>query len=178
MKFDISKAFEQIYKDQSDSIFRFCLVRVSNREQALDISQETFLRLWKNLMENKDILNCRAFLFKVANNLIIDWYRKKKSFSLDQMIGDDIDVKYDVPDESNKDTILCGAEGRYLLERINDLDPTHRQPVYLRFVEGLSPPEIGDILGISANTASVRVSRGLIELRKKTGYDDKNENKS
>jgi RNA polymerase sigma factor (sigma-70 family) len=72
----------------------------------------------------------------------------------------------------------AGWQNEQILEKINDLDPTHRQPVYLRFVEGLSPPEIGEVLGISSNTASVRVNRGLNELRKKTGYDDKNENNS
>ncbi len=175
MKSEISNVFEQIYKEHSDSIFRFCLVRVSNREQALDITQETFLRLWKNLTETNDVLNYRAFLFKIANNLIIDWYRKKKSFSLDQMLGDGEDAKYDVPDESRKESILDGAEGRYLIEQIDQLEPAHKHPVYLRFVEGLSPPEIGEILGISPNAASVRVNRGLIELRKKTGYDNVNQ---
>ncbi len=174
MQADISQKFEKIYSEESDSIFRFCLVRVSNREQALDITQETFLRFWKNLGESKEILNCRAFLFKIANNLIIDWYRKKKSFSLDQMIGEGENPKYDVPDEKAQDSILDGAEGRYLLGQIDKLDETHKDPVYLRFVEGLSPGEIGEILNISPNAASVRVNRGLTELRKKTGYDEAN----
>jgi DNA-directed RNA polymerase specialized sigma24 family protein len=43
--------------------------------------------------------------------------------------------------------------------------------VHLRFIEGLSPPEIGEAMGISAGAASVRVSRGLSELKKITGYD-------
>ena len=166
--------FEDIHKAESDAIFRFCLVRVSNRDQALDLTQETFLRLWQSLTDGKEILNNRAFLFTVARRLVIDWYRKKKSFSLDQMLGDEIEPKYDVPEKADGDSILCGAEGRYLLEKLNDLDIVHRQPVYLRFVEGLSPGEIGEILGISSNTASVRINRGLNELRKQTGYDNNN----
>ena len=172
MKTDLNYKFEKVYGSESDAIFRFCLTRVSNREQALDITQETFLRLWKTLLKGEDILNCRAFLFTVAHRLIIDWYRKKKSFSLDAIMYKDEDgeVKYDPMDEKTMDSIELGAEGRYLVGKIEDLTQTSRDPIYLSFVEGLSPREIGDILGISANATSVRINRGLEELRKKTGY--------
>lgn len=169
--------FEAIYGSESDSIFRFCLIRVSDREQALDITQETFLRLWQSLNDGTVVLNNRAFLFTVARRLIIDWYRKKKSISFGDMnnmnkAGDEDDNnEYDPSDEMTTDKIEVEAEGRYLLEKIKELTPTYRHAVYLRFVEDLSPPEIGEILGISANAASVRINRGLEELRKKAGYD-------
>lgn len=172
MKADIIYNFENIYEVESDSIFRFCLVRVSNREQALDITQETFLRLWQNLQKDEVIKNNRAFLFTVAHRLIIDWYRKKKSVSLDKIIDNDDGVAEQILKDIDEENPLLGAEGRYLLEKVEELSPTSREPVYLRFVEGLSPVEIGEILGISANAASARLNRGLNELRKKTGYEE------
>jgi len=172
MKANIARIFEEVYEKESDSIFRFSLVRVSNREQALDITQETFLRLWSSLLEQKEIKNNRAFLFTIAHHLIIDWYRKKKSLSLDTMIYKIEEAEYYEVGESMGNSIELEAEGRYLLEKINELDPSARTPVYLRFVEDLSPKEISDILGISANAASVRINRGLAELRKKAGYED------
>lgn len=178
MKTNTVHTFEKIYADQSDAIFRFCLVRVSSREQALDIMQETFLRLWQSMSQDKDILNSRAFLFTVAHRLIIDWYRKKKSFSLDKIMDIDQENEYNLPDTMVESNPEFGAEGRYLLNKLNDLAPSYQHPVYLRFVEGLSPGEIGDILGITTNAASVRVNRGLLELRKKTGYDNKENNKN
>lgn len=173
MDTDNVRKFEKIYSSESDVIFRFCLVRVSNREQALDITQETFLRLWQSLSLGKVILNEKAFLFTVSRRLIIDWYRKKKSVSLESITdkeSEDGEFVYDVIDEKTREGLNLGAEGRYLLDKINELTETYRHPIYLHFVEGMSPKEIGDILGISANAASVRVNRGLIELRKKTGY--------
>lgn len=165
---DLVDKFEKIYSLQADAIFRFCLIRVSDREQSLDITQETFVRLWQSLQQGKEILNDKAFLFTVARRLIIDWYRKKKSLSLDKMMTENEERRYDVPDdESIGDNLIQGAEGRYLLEKIDELEPSYREPVYLRYVEDLSPPEIGEILGISANAASVRINRGLIEMRKK-----------
>jgi RNA polymerase sigma-70 factor (ECF subfamily) len=168
MNDDIKQKFEMIYEKESDAIFRFCFFKISDREQALDITQETFLRLWKNLLEKNDIINNRAFLFTVARNLVIDWYRKKKSISFEDIAFDE-EGGYDPSDEMTAEHQTLKAEGRYLLEKINELTSSNRQPLYLRFVEDLSPPEIGEILGISANAVSVRINRGLEELRKITG---------
>jgi len=172
METSITETFKKIYGEYSDSIFRFCLSRVSAREQALDLTQETFLRLWQTLLEEKPIKNQRAFLFTVAHRLIIDWYRKKKSYSLDKMMGEENSF-FDPPDEKSTRQVELGAEGRYILEKINSLSDSNRDALYLRFVEDLSPEEIGKILGISANAASVRINRGLEELRKLMGYNSK-----
>ncbi len=175
MQSDNKQKFEEIYAEESDAIFRFCLTRVSNREQALDLTQETFLRLWTTISKEKEVLNNRAFLFTVARRLIIDWYRKKKSISLESIMYKDEEMNYEPMDEKTANDSQFGAEGRYVVGKINELSETSRDPLYLSFVEGLSPKEIGDILGISANATSVRINRGLTELRKITGYD-KNKN--
>lgn len=171
MEVDIINKFEEIYAKESDAIFRFCFVRVSNREQALDITQETFLRLWQSLQDGKEISNNKAFLFTIARRLIIDWYRKKKSLSLDGILLREDNEGFDFMDlGTDKEGLESVAEGRYLISKINELTEASREPVYLRFVEDLSPPEIGKILGISANAASVRINRGLEELRRISGY--------
>jgi RNA polymerase sigma-70 factor (ECF subfamily) len=172
MEVDMNHTFEMIYEKESDAIFRFCLVRVSSREQSLDITQETFLRLWQSLQKGEDIQNSRAFLFTIAHRLVIDWYRKKKSLSWDKIFSKD-DKEIDVVDEKTTEINLStSAEGRYLMDKINELSPTYRDPVYLRYVEDLSPPEIGKIIGLSTNATSVRINRGIEELRKKAGYDE------
>lgn len=167
MKEDIKSTFEAVYKNESDAIFRFCLLRVSSREQALDIVQETFLRYWQSLQKDQEVLNDKALLFTIARRLVIDWYRKKKSLSLEKMMSDKDDGNNDFIDEKTEyDKMAIGIEGRYLVGKINKLDTSYRDPLYFRFVEDLSPPEIGKILRISANAASVRINRGLEELRK------------
>ena len=173
MRGDNTEIFKKIYEEESDAIFRFCLTRVSGRDQALDITQETFLRLWQTIEAGEKILKQRSFLFTVAHRLIIDWYRKKKSVSLDQMMDNEY-ASFDVPDERELNNITLGMEGRYLLSKINELSPTNREPLYLRFVENLSPIEISEILNVSANVASVRINRGLEELRQITRYNNEN----
>ena len=61
------------------------------------------------------------------------------------------------------------AEARFILDKIGQISPHNHQAIYLRFVEGLTPPEIAEILGISTDAASVRINRGLQELRVITG---------
>jgi len=175
MKDNMKHTFEKIYEKESDAIFRFCLMRVSDREQAIDITEEVFLRLWQNILKSEKILNERAFLFTVARNLIIDWYRKKKSIpfrDMEDANSSEEESGYDPSDDMTTNILETGAEGRYLLDKINELTDTYKQPVYLRFVEDLSPGEIGKILGISENAVSVRINRGLLELRKKAGYNN------
>ncbi|MDE2037686.1 MAG: RNA polymerase sigma factor [Patescibacteria group bacterium] len=167
----MSSRFTARYEADADSVFRFCFLRVSDRELALDITQETFGRFWRSLSGGEDIANERAFLFTVAHRLVIDWYRRKKAARLEDLTGADGEP-YDPPDEKTLDSLGLEAEGRFLADAISKIDGSNRHAVYLRFIEGLSPPEIGEVLGISTGAASVRVSRGLAELKKITGYDD------
>ena len=177
----LRKEFETLYGSESDAIFRFCLIRVSDREQALDITQETFTRLWRTLLEGKEMTNARSFLFTVAHRLIIDWYRKKKAVSLESLSSSSADGEenydYEPVEESAKIDLELETEGRYLLSAISRLRFSYRQPIYLKYVEGLSPPDIGKIMGISANAVSVRINRGLEDLRRLTGYSIEDQEK-
>jgi RNA polymerase sigma-70 factor (ECF subfamily) len=167
----LQKEFEAAYKDESNAVFRFCLLRTSDHDLALDLTQDTFMRFWDTLCKDKKIKNCRAFLFAVARNLIIDWYRKKKAISLESMLIEGSEDKNELL--SFASGIEIEAEAKYLIRRINALDETYRDAVYLRCVEGLKPKEIAQIIGESANVVSVRINRGLKILRESMHYDNK-----
>lgn len=165
MKEEIENKFKEIYEKESDSIFRFCLTRVSDREQALDITQDAFMRLWNNMQEEKNIQNYRAFIFTITRNLIIDWYRKKKSVSLENIIEQEGE-SFDQIDLNIMNDIELKSDGKYVLNKISELSETYQTPIYLRFVEDLTITEISEMLKISANATSVRINRGLEELKK------------
>jgi len=171
-KHSVKDQFVSLYNAESDAIFRYCFLRTSQREVALDLTQDTFMRFWDALSNKTDIRNHRAFLFTVARNLIIDWYRKKKPQSLEELTEtEDGEIFLPLSDSAHTD-IELSAEARYLISKIKNLEPSYRQAVYLRFVEGMSPQEIADVLEISVNAASVRVHRGIEQLRKHTGYSE------
>ena len=167
----LEKAFNDIYAAEADALFRFCVNRVSDREQALDLVQETFTKFWKTLLDGATIDYPRSFLFTIARNGIIDWYRKKKSISLESMADPETGESYEPFSDEMAADLKLGAEGRFLIDKIGKLGAGYRDVVYLRYVEGLSPPEIAKILDLSVNATSVRITRGVEELRKLTGYD-------
>ncbi len=166
---NVESLFEKVYQSESDAIFRFCLLRTSDRELALDLAQDTFMRFWDSLRQDREIKNARAFLFAIARNLIIDWYRKKKAVSLESLMFEGAEDKNELM--ASVDKIENEVEVRFLLKKISSLDPLYREVVYLRCVEEMKPREIADILGESANVISVRINRGLAQMRKLLHYD-------
>ena len=159
----LQQQFLESYDALSDAIFKHCFFRVSNREVALDLMQDTFLKTWKYLQEGKDIHDVRAFLYKVANNLIIDYYRKKKAVSLEEIIEGSED-RFQPSDDSYKD-ILSKAELERVMVFIRSLEEPYRQAITMRYIDGLSPQDIAEIVGESANNISVRITRALEKIR-------------
>jgi len=72
------KEFLDAYEKYADAIYRHCYFRVYNKELAEDLTQETFIKTWKYIVEGKEVKNIKSFLYRVAVNLIIDNSRKKK----------------------------------------------------------------------------------------------------
>jgi len=152
------KQFQTWYDEYADVLFRFCFSKTSNRESALDLTQETFTRLWDQLVEQRHIENPRALMYTIARNLIIDHYRKKKTDSLDAITESGIEFGR----EASAEDEVAYADA---LSAINALPEQYREVVYLRYVEELKPREIADITGESVNIISVRITRGMKALR-------------
>jgi len=145
-------AFLEAFEELSDGIFRHCLFRVSNREVSRDLTQETFLKVWQYIVSGGEILNMKAFLYKTASNLVIDYYRKKKSDSLDVLQDDGFD-----PIGESDVEIMHGAEVSQALKTLEKLS----EILVFRFVDGLSLSEIAETLGETENVISVRIHRAL-----------------
>jgi RNA polymerase sigma-70 factor, ECF subfamily len=157
----LEEEFLQAYDAYSDAIFRHCYYRLFDRERAKDVMQDTFVRTWEYLQKGEKVDNIRALLYRIANNLIIDFVRKKKETSLDAMQEEGFDPATD-DDMSRTAERLDGAQA---IEALQQLDDVHREVLVLRYVNGLQPAEIAEITGETANTVSVRIHRGLGKLR-------------
>src|SRR3989344_4975700 len=91
LKREVAKA----YDDFADAIFRHCYFRLSNRERAKELMQETFMRVWGYIERGNTIefTKIKPFLYKTASNLIIDEYRRNKNeVSLDRLREDGFEV--------------------------------------------------------------------------------------
>lgn len=154
--------FNECYDCYADSIFRFCLVKVSNRDVALDLTQETFTRLWDMIRTDKDISHPRALLFTIARNAITDHYRKKKTDSLEAVMAAGTEPAAAASAETDADYALAR-------DAIQELDEPYREAVYLRYVEELPPREIARATGEPVNVISIRITRGMKKLRAALG---------
>lgn len=148
------------YEDLADPVFRHCYFRLSDREKAKDLAQETFKRLWDYLKKTENIDNMKALVYRIANNLIIDTYRKKKEESLDSLEEEGFDAPSD-----DHEAILNSVMGRELMSMLDQLNETYRDVIVMRYIDDLPVHEIAVILGISENAVSVRIHRGLALLR-------------
>ncbi len=157
---DKEKKFLKVYEDLADPVFRHCYFRLSDREKAKDVVQETFKRFWEYLGKEK-IENTKAFVFKIANNLIIDSYRKKKEESLDTLTEEGFDVRSD-----DHEAILNSVMGRELTSMLDQLSDTYRDLIVMRYIDDLPIYEIASVTGLNENVVSVRIHRGLALLRK------------
>src|SRR5882672_2885848 len=94
--------FTEGFERYSDELFRHCMLRLSDRERALELTQEAFLRAFEYSQKN-EIRELRPFLYRTLRHLIIDEYRKHKTVSLEAMAAQsERDVEdYLPPDETN-----------------------------------------------------------------------------
>ncbi len=158
----LEEEFLQAYDAYSDAIFRHCYYRLFDREKAKDVMQDTFMRTWEYLGKGEKVENIRALLYRIANNLIIDFVRKKKEASLDELQEAGFDPAIADDDMSRAAARLDGAQA---VEALKQLDDSHREVLVMRYVNGLEPAEIAQITGETPNTVSVRLHRGLSKLR-------------
>lgn len=148
------------YTLYSDGIFRFCFVKTSKREVALDLTQESFTKFWEYIANGNEIAEPKALLYRIATNLVIDYYRKKKSDSLDALIqsgfdtGDDTDI-----------TVEKKFEIKQLHEMLAKLPDKYKDILLMRFVEDMSVIEIANVYDEHENTISVRIHRAIEKLK-------------
>lgn len=150
------KAAEELIRRYYTSVLRYCKRQCFNLEKAEDLTQETFLKLFKNLSGYKEKGKFKAYLYTIANHLCIDESRKMKECSLENegKIRDECDGLRRIEDKS---------EVGYLL---NVLSLEQREAVILRFGEELSFWEIAKVMGCNMRTAQSRVRNALKIMRK------------
>jgi RNA polymerase sigma-70 factor (ECF subfamily) len=161
------RTFTEAFEAYSDELFRHAYMRLSDRERALDLTQECFARVWE-YTQTKEVVEWRPFLYRTLRHLIIDEYRKKKAVSLEALAqSHEMEVEALMPaDESNTLEAAIGRfEGVRVLQALERLPLNYREAIELRYVEGLTPREIADIVDESENVVSVRVHRALKKLK-------------
>jgi len=150
----------ELYEKYADAIFRLSFVKTSDREVAADITQEAFMRIWDHLVKGNTIRNMKAFLYTTTNNIIKDWYKKKKAKPFSTFSEE---VIFDIPDTKQDPKLF--AELEIILSHIQKLPEQYQDVLMMRFIEDMAPKEIARLNDESENTVSVRINRALKQLR-------------
>jgi len=162
----LKQEFAKAYDDFADAIFRHCYFRLSNRERAKELMQETFMRTWSYIEKGNTIefTKIKPFLYKTASNLIIDEYRRNKhELSLDKLKEDGFEVVGEVKTEEGIDVRM---EMEKIEKVLGQLDEKHREVIVMRYIDKLEPKEIAEVLNDTPNNVSVKINRGIKQIRK------------
>ncbi len=138
----------------ADNVYRFILKNMGNSENAKDVVQSSFEKLWIN-REKVDNERSKSFLFTVAYNQMIDHIRKNKRVVLKEDFGTDARISTQKHNHAKK----------ILDEALNRLSETQRSLVLLKDYEGYSYEEIGKITSLSESQVKVYLHRARIQLK-------------
>lgn len=151
------EAFHMLYSALSPRLFRFIRPRARNREEALDVLQETFIDFWKGLSsfayQSDTALN--AFLYRIATRKIGRIFRLWRVHSTLESIEDAVVDASPAPEGAALDVASALAE----------MKSTDREILSLRHIEGMSFAEISQLLGESKNALKVRHHRAIARIR-------------
>ena len=163
-------AFETLVREHQTRVYNLALRMTGSPEDALDMSQETFLKAWRTLGKFRGDCSLGSWLYRITYNLCIDLLRKNKRRQTDKLVsledpGED-GRPLELPDVSgDPQRVLESAEGRQAIwDCMDALPEEQRHILLLREVSGLSYEEIGEQLGLELGTVKSRIFRARTKL--------------
>ena len=175
-KADIA-AFNEIVARYKGKIYNYLYRMTSNAEDAEDLTQEVFVRMYTNIRTFRAESSLSTWLFRIAGNLCVDSFRRKKKEkgvvqSLDAPLPgsdteDGVGATRDVPDWSSEpDTLFSRKElGAHIQAALAKLAPKLRSAVVLHDIEGLAYDEIAQMEQVPLGTIKSRIFNGRVALR-------------
>lgn len=162
----LKKNFSKIYDQYVEKIYRFVYIKVSSQETAQDLTSETFVRTWESFKSGDTIENPRAFLYRVARNLIVDFYREK---GRSQIISDEY-IKGIVDPRTNlEQKALQNADLERIRQALGNIKDEYQDVIVWHYLDDLKVPEIAQILDKSEDAVRVTLHRALNALKEEVG---------
>jgi RNA polymerase sigma factor (sigma-70 family) len=152
--------FTEAYALHSQELGRYARSMVNDRELSEDLVQDVFVKMWLYLLRKGEIVSVRGFLYHVLNNLIVDRYRKHKTWSLDSLLEQGYEPRAD-----DTDRLVDIFDGKLVFRLIDKLPDTYQEVLRMKYAHHLSYGEISKRTGQQRNTIAVQVHRGLVKLK-------------
>ncbi len=162
-------AYVEIVMRYKDRLVNFLYRFTGNRETAEDISQETFLKLYKNKDKYSEIAKFSTWLYTIALNEARSNFRKEKKHSAvsinDYYEDSHNDYQIRSDDYNPEEDANAETESFYIQKAINSLNEIHREIIVLRDIEELDYEEIAKTLDIPLGTVRSRINRARESLK-------------
>lgn len=152
--FMTEKEYNDCVGTYADNVYRFILKNLRHEEDARDVVQTAFEKMWRN-REEVDAAKCKSYLFTVAYHQMIDHIRKVKRIQLKEEFNEDTRIQHKPANNLKK----------ILEEALARLSETQRSLVLLKDYEGYSYEEIGQITGLNASQVKVYLHRARVQLK-------------
>lgn len=164
-------AFEQLMLDSQDRVYTLCLRMTGDREDALDLAQETFFNAWRGLGSFQGNSSFSTWVYRLASNACIDFLRKRKRRQQGESPHSLDDEEAPLPEPADPrgspEEELERRELRRAVERgLQALPDHHRQVLIMRELSGMSYQEIGAVLDLDLGTVKSRIARARLALKK------------
>lgn len=165
-------AFEWLVEQYQTPVYRLCLRMTNNPEDAADLTQESFLKAWKNLESFHFESAFSTWLYRLSTNTCLDFLRQLKRRPTVSLVTEDDEGDEQVMDVADptpgpEEQVLNTLDREQLSAAMARLPEEQRQLLILRAVNGLSYGEIAQILGVKEGTIKSRLARARENLRKK-----------
>lgn len=164
-------AFEQLLLEHQKSVYNLCYRMAGNPDDAMDLSQETFLRAWRCLDQYQFASAFSTWLYRLCSNICIDFLRRRRRQQTVPLTFEDADGEeqtYAVPDAQPlpEEQVELKLTREILQAAMTQLLPEHRAVLQLRVVNEMSYEQIADVLDIQIGTVKSRLSRARNQLKK------------
>jgi RNA polymerase sigma-70 factor (ECF subfamily) len=158
------EGMEKIYEIFAEPIFRYIFLRVGSREEAEDLTSKVFLKVFRRIKTYRESeVPFSAWIFRIAHNELVDYFRMKKPLfqSLDEVYDEPVSSYYE-PEVK----LLEEELQRRIVQALMQLTPEQREVVVLRYLEGFSIKEIGEVVGKGESAVRSMLSRALRRLNR------------
>ena len=163
------EAFGDLVTLYEKKIYNYCLRMTNRREDAEDLTQEVFVRVYKGLKGFQGNSQFSTWIFRIAHNICIDHYRKSKftTVSLNQPKNEEDQREMDLPSEdpTPEEEALRKEQQEFLLKCIGELRLEYKTVIILRDIQHHSYEEIAEILDVPLGTVKSHISRARSALR-------------
>lgn len=159
------RAFSMLIENHERFVFNVVYRITGNAEDARDVSQEAFIKAFKNFESYDESSAFSTWLYRIAVNTAIDYIRKRKkenSISFEDYI---VDEKNQKGDSGIEEKVISKEGVKNIISAVNMLDDEFKTVIVLRDMEGMEYKEISDITGLPLGTVKSRLSRGRGKLR-------------